>query len=95
MGKGAVVMSDFYCLQCGNRGIPLPRSKGHRREKFHRKKLYCPHCKTDVNHAEVKNYTEVLEFKENFNKGIYAVEAKESISFIEKERSLKNGISLL
>lgn len=88
-------MSTFYCLHCGKQGIPIPRNRGHQREKFHRKRMYCPHCKIDVNHIEIKNYSEEQQFKENFNKGVYKLEAQESISFIEKERKRTYDLCLL
>ena len=65
----------FCCLNCGRTGIPLGRPESHRREKFHRKKLYCPWCKNTVNHAEVKNDIELYEFQEAFAAGEFQEEA--------------------
>ena len=48
--------SDFYCVICGNKGIPIARRIGSQREAGHLKKLYCPHCKMEVNHAEVRPF---------------------------------------
>lgn len=48
--------SDFYCVRCGNKGIPIARKVGSQREAGHLKKLYCPHCKEEVNHAEVRPF---------------------------------------
>lgn len=73
---------DFYCILCGRRGIPLARRTGHQYSKFHRKKLYCPYCKKEVNHIECRTPEEIQEFKENFEKGVYEDEAKESLDFI-------------
>ena len=59
--------NDFYCMKCGNKGIPISRPKSLKREKMHRKKLYCCTCREEVNHIECKNSfeaeenTEVLE----------------------------------
>ena len=89
------MMSNFYCLQCGQKGIPLPRNRGRQREKFHRKRMYCPHCKIDVNHIEVKTSMEAQEFKRNYNKGVYQLEAKESIAFVRKEKERTHGLCLL
>jgi hypothetical protein len=75
-------MSTFYCLQCGKQGIPIPRNRGHQREKFHRKRMYCPFCKEEVNMVECKNPMEVFEFKEDFERGIYNEEAKESLAYV-------------
>lgn len=83
------ISSSFYCLNCGNRGLPLPRKKSFRHEKFHRKRLYCPTCRIEVNHAECRDDEEVYEFKENFAAGIYKGEAQESIEYIKNERWYK------
>ena len=33
--------SDFYCTECGRKGIPIIRIAGKEREAGHLKKLYC------------------------------------------------------
>lgn len=73
---------SFYCLKCGNKGIPIMRSEAKRKESFHRKKLYCLYCKQEVNHIECATSLDVEEFQKNFKKGVYADEAQASISFI-------------
>jgi len=73
---------EFYCIKCGRAGLPLARPANRRREKFHRKKLYCIYCKQEVNHIECKNQAEVEEFKENFKNGIYKQECEESLSHV-------------
>ena len=80
MGRN-IEAHDFYCMNCGNKNIPLPRPRGHRHSAFHRKKMYCFHCKKEVNMIECKNEFEVQEFLENFNNGVYKEEAEESLSF--------------
>lgn len=77
---------NFYCIQCGNKGIPLMRKQGFQHSKHHRKKLYCPFCRQEVNHIECKTYDDVLEFRENFENGVYKNEAEESISFVRASR---------
>ena len=62
---------SFFCIKCGNRGIPIPRKQGHQHERFHKKKLWCVHCREEVNHIECKTFDEVETFKENFKKGVY------------------------
>lgn len=69
----------FFCLACGNEGIPMWRRKGHLHSKGHRKKLYCPHCKREVNHVECFGDEEVENFKINFENGVYKDEAEESL----------------
>ena len=58
------------------------RKQGFKHEGMHRKKLYCVHCKTEVNHVECKTFDEVEEFRVNFENGVYKDEAKESLSFV-------------
>lgn len=76
----------FFCLNCGEEGIPLPRKKGQQREKFHRKKIYCIHCQNTVNHIECKTIEEVEKFKEDFEQGVYKHEAEESLAFVRNTR---------
>lgn len=82
MAKGKVVEHSFYCIRCGNKGIPLQRKVGYQREKLHRKKLWCPTCNEEINHVECRNYLDVEEFKENFKNGVYKDEAEESLSHV-------------
>ena len=77
---------SFYCTQCGNEGIPIMRKEGHQHGRFHRKKLYCLHCKKEINHIECKTYADVIEFKENFKRGVYKNEAEASVCFVRSER---------
>ncbi len=72
----------FFCIKCGQEGIPLARRQGRKHEKFHRKKLYCPHCKEEINHIECKNDEEVYNFKRDFEEGVFADEVKESMAVI-------------
>lgn len=83
------VSSSFYCMNCGCRGLTLPRTRAHQREKFHRKRLYCPTCRIDVNHIECRNDIEAYEFKEDFAAGVYKEEAQNSIDYIKNERWYK------
>ena len=77
---------DFYCLNCGKKNISVMRPRGFLRERGHRKAMYCPHCKLDVNHLECRNDEDAF----NFKKGKYIQEAKESINFLLKERVENN-----
>lgn len=69
---------QFYCLLCGRPGIPLRRKAGFQHSAMHRKKLYCPYCKTEVNHVEIRNILEKEKFLEDFENGVYKDEAEES-----------------
>lgn len=79
MSYGKVDIHDFYCLNCGHKSLPCLRPQAHRREKFHRKKLYCPHCGLTVNHIEVKSDAEAFEFREAFENGDFEREAEISV----------------
>lgn len=71
---------NFYCMKCGQPTIPIMRKNGQMHGKFHRKKLYCYHCKEEINCIECRNDSEVMEFKENFENGVYESEAEESLA---------------
>lgn len=72
-------MHDFYCLQCANKTIPVARKLSQRRERFHRKKLWCPHCKTEINCIEITTQEEKEKFMEAYKNGEYKEEAEESL----------------
>lgn len=80
---------SFYCIKCGNKGIPLMRRQSLQHEKMHRKKLYCLYCKEEVNHIECKDLEEVEAFKLNFKNGVYINEAEESVSHVRNSRGGK------
>ena len=73
---------DFYCLGCGKKGIPISRKNGKQHGAFHRKKLWCPHCRTEINHMEIRNYEEKEIFMEAFKNGDYRKEAAESLCHV-------------
>lgn len=77
---------DFYCMNCGKKGITLPRRIGKQRNSLHRKKLWCPWCKIEVNHVECRTHADVEQFKEDFVKGVYENEKEESIRHVRSER---------
>lgn len=80
--RGAYAEHSFYCINCGNKGIPLMRKQGFKHESMHRKKLYCPFCKGEVNHVECKTFDEVEEFRINFENGVYKNEAEASLRHV-------------
>lgn len=49
-----ISLSDFYCTQCGNKGIPIFRTAGKEREPGHLKKIFCLHCQKETNMVEVR-----------------------------------------
>lgn len=67
--------SNFYCVFCGNKGIPIARKSGASREGGHLKKLYCLKCNQETNHVECKEFTKysysdfIFEYEnDNFDK---------------------------
>ena len=60
---------EFYCTACGNRGIPISRNSASQRGKGHLKKLYCIHCRREVNHYECYTEQDVKKFKMKFERG--------------------------
>lgn len=75
---------NFFCINCGNPTIPIMRKSGQMHGKFHRKRLYCYHCKQEINCIECRNEEEVWEFKEKFKAGEFKEEAKESLIHIQE-----------
>ena len=76
----AFFIHEFRCMNCGKPGIPLARKQSHLHGRLHRKKLYCPHCKAEVNHIEIKSEDDLQEFLENWEAGEYYDEAQESMA---------------
>ena len=72
---------DFYCINCGYKGIPLTRQVSKGKKSFHRKRLYCWHCKHTVNHIECRNDAEKLQFISDFAAGLYKAEAAEELKY--------------
>ena len=71
MGRQSFMVSDFYCIKCGSKGMPLARKKGKQKEGGHMKKLYCLKCRCDVNHVEIKPFGgySYEDFKRDFEEG--------------------------
>ena len=76
---------NFYCINCGNQTLPVVRREGRMKGKFHRKKLYCYHCKQEINCVECRNELEVYDFKKAFEAGEFKKEAEESLQHIKEE----------
>lgn len=75
----------FFCLNCGREGIPIQRRLSLRKENNHRKRLYCPWCKMEINHIECQTEFEIQDFKKHFENGEFIEEAQESLKHIQKE----------
>lgn len=68
-----MIFSDFYCTECGQKGINLPRNKGCQRANGHLKKLFCLHCQKETNHVEIRPQSsyDYENFYEEFSLGRY------------------------
>lgn len=77
--------NDFYCLKCGQRSYSLPRPTSRQRKDGHFKKLYCPNCKIQVNHIEIKNQEQSKEFMAAFLAGSYYEAAAASELYCNKQ----------
>lgn len=75
-------INTFMCIKCGQAAMSLPRQVSHQYKGGHRKRLYCPYCKTEINCVECKNDEEIFEFKEDFENGYYAAEAEDSLAYV-------------
>ena len=75
--------TKLFCLNCGQESFPVYRSNGRKKEKHHRKKLYCWHCKQTVNHIECRTEEEIKEFKETFAAGEFKEEAIKSLEEVQ------------
>ena len=50
------IQSSFFCTKYGKEGIPLSRKKAKMRNELHLKKIWCIHCKEEVNHLEIRSF---------------------------------------
>jgi hypothetical protein len=76
MRTHAFTISEFYCTKCGNKGIPIGRPVSLQREFQHYKKLYCLHCREEVNHVEIRAFDHYSyeDFKKDFEEGKFIQE---------------------
>lgn len=74
--------SDFYCTECGNKGIPIMRRPGGQREAGHLKNLYCIHCRKETNHAEIRPFGSYTyeDFEMEFRLGRFVQGKKTAIA---------------
>ena len=85
--RGPRVVNDFYCIVCGNKGIPIPRRKSRDHGPEHRKALYCCHCRMTLNHIEIRTEAEAERFRRDFEAGRYKKEAEETIAYAKRKET--------
>lgn len=69
--------SRFICLHCLKEGIGGIQRGGHQREKSHIKDLYCPFCRSEYKHLEVRycdNFSEMMDKAAELHKQYYGTE---------------------
>lgn len=66
MKKTCTEVHYFCCPECGSI-TPLARKVSKRKEKFHKKRLYCYNCKKELNQVECKNQMELDEYKKTLD----------------------------
>lgn len=84
--------SNFYCTQCGNKGIPVIRRIGREKEPGHLKKLFCLCCNQETNHVEIRpagKYT-LEDFWIEFNYGNFKNGTRE-MPYKQFERYVKEN----
>lgn len=89
--------SEFYCTLCGNKGIPIVRKRGSKREAGHLKKLFCLICQMETNHAEVQEWTHYSykDFKFEFDNGNFSEEGLRILSYGEFRAKMNSkGVEL-
>ena len=88
MGKSHLMVKHrFFCINCGQEGIPITRKVQRLKGVWHRKKMYCPWCREIINHIECYTDDDVTQFKEEFEKGMFKDEAEKSLSYVRGTRS--------
>lgn len=92
MAYSNVIMSDFYCTQCGSKGLPVWRRRGAEREAGHLKKLFCLKCQTETNHIECKSNTHYTneDFYIEFEYGNFTPEGQRVRPYGELRRLINN-----
>jgi hypothetical protein len=93
MGKNFNFDSEFYCVQCGQKGIPIVRKQGKEREAGHLKKLYCLNCGVQTNHVEIKSFTKYSyeDFKTEYEYGNFTEEGIRKYKYGELKELIRNG----
>ena len=93
MSRDIGTMSEFYCVLCGRKGIPVWRRKGAERESGHLKKLWCLGCKTETNHVEIKPSTKYgyEQFKEEYEYENFTDDGDRIMPYNKLKEMIDNG----
>ena len=90
MRTNNAVMSEFYCSQCGTKGIPIWRRRG--REAGHLKKIFCLKCQKETNHVECKENThyDFCDFKIEYEYGNFTEDGLRKMPYGELRQKINN-----
>ena len=94
-----IKISEFYCVNCGNKSYPIVRLTSKEREPGHLKKMFCLYCQAEENMVEIKSngkYT-LEDFKIEYKGGnfINGNRVKPYKQFItEYKNKQKNGVGI-
>ena len=93
MGRQSIVLSEFYCTKCGNKGIPIMRRKGAEREAGHLKWIFCLKCQQEWNHVECKSYShyDYNDFLLEFEYSNFDNEGNRKMPYGELKGLIHNG----
>lgn len=86
-------MSEFFCTQCGCKGLPIWRKKSKEREAGHLKKLFCLKCNKETNHIEIKpdnSYT-FEDFKIEYEYNNFTEDGNRIRTYKELRSLINNG----
>ena len=83
-------LSDFYCSQCGTKGLPVWRKGGAAREKGHLKKLFCLKCQKETNHIECNNNYTSEDFYFEFNNNNFDEDGKRRMTYKQLRSVMEN-----
>lgn len=93
MGTKLIKDNEFYCTQCGNRGLPIIRQKGAERESGHLKKLFCLTCNQETNHVECRPWSSYTkeDFDIEYSYGNFTEDGLRKIPYGELKGLIYNG----
>lgn len=83
-------VSDFYCTECGHKGIPVIRKVGREKEPGHLKKLFCLYCNKETNHVEIRpnGKYNINDFFIEYSNGNF-VEGKRQLPYKQFEAKMR------
>ena len=85
--------NEFYCVICGEKGLPIVRQKGKEREAGHLKKIYCLKCRKETNHVECRPWSGYThdDFLIEFEHKNFTEDGLRKIPYGELKGKIHNG----